>query len=101
MSEGTDKDTETIRVVTFDGEDKTKWREWKLKTLAIGKVKKWNKAFLFDCDIVALEKKAEKDKEDVHKIKENDHAWTNLMMACKGKAFSIVTAVPNDDAFKA
>ena len=39
MAEETAKDTETIRVVYFDGTDKTKWREWKLKSLAIGKVK--------------------------------------------------------------
>jgi hypothetical protein len=103
MAEETAKDTETIRVVYFDGTDKTKWREWKIKSLAIGKVKGWKKAFLVDCQITKLELKDDADKtaEDKANIKANDNAWSYLMMACKSKAFNIVAAVQNDDAYMA
>jgi hypothetical protein len=37
---------ESIRVVYFYGDNKTKYREWSLKTEAIGQAKKWGKALL-------------------------------------------------------
>jgi hypothetical protein len=101
MIEEAAKETETIRVVYFDGTDKTKWREWKLKTLAIRHVKNWKKAFQTDRKIVELEAKEEKTTEDIVNINANNTAWTYLTMVYKGKAFNIVAGVPNDDAFKA
>jgi hypothetical protein len=66
------KETETIsRVIYFDETDKSKWREWKLKTFTIGHVKNWKKAF--------LHAKEEKITEDIAKINVNNTAWTYLI----------------------
>jgi hypothetical protein len=100
MTKETAKETETVGVVYFDGTDKTKWREWKLKTLAIGHVKNWKKAFLIDCIIIELAVKEEKNTEDITKIKANNTAWFYLIMACKGKAFNIIAEVQNNDALR-
>jgi hypothetical protein len=101
MTEESAKETETTRVVYFDGTDKTKLREWKLKTLIIGHVKNWKKAFQTDSKIFELEAKEEKTTEDIVKINANSTSWIYPIMACKGKAFNIITGVPNKEAFKA
>jgi hypothetical protein len=62
MSEENDDCTsggESIRVVNFNGEDKTKYREWSMKTEAIGQTKKWAKVLLNDFKIAELNKKEE------------------------------------------
>ena len=35
------KETETIRVVKFDGSNDDDWRVWEAKTRAIGTMKRW------------------------------------------------------------
>jgi hypothetical protein len=54
---------ESIRVVYFYGDDKTKYREWSLKTEAIGQAaKKWCKALAKEYKIAELTRK-DKDEE--------------------------------------
>jgi hypothetical protein len=102
MIEEAAKETETIRVVYFDGKDKTKWRESKLKTLASHQTsQELEESFSEQSQNLELEAKEEKTMEDIVKISANYTAWAYLIMPCKGKAFNIVTGVQNDDAFRA
>jgi hypothetical protein len=108
MSEENDDRTsggESTRVVNFNGEDKTKYREWSMKTEAIGQTKKWAKVLLNNFKIAELNKKEEEQealtKEEKNKLETNASAWTYLVLACKGKAFNIVAGTKDKDAHAA
>jgi hypothetical protein len=82
-------------VVYSNGKDKSKWREWSMKTQAVGTVEKMGKDALFlnDFKLAELTGAAEQytlSKEEQVKFDTNASAWTYLTSACKGKAFNIV-----------
>ena len=56
----------------FDGTQPEKWREWKIKTIAIATRKKWEKA---------IEEDLSESTETENKRK-NDDAWNHLVLAC-------------------
>ncbi len=91
----------SIHYVPFERKDKTKWKEWSQKTLAIASAKKWRRAILNDWDIAAIEANTDRTSDDETKLTQNDKAWTYLVLACKGKAFNIVARVKDNNAFKA
>jgi hypothetical protein len=69
-----------IRVLYFYGDDKIKCREWSLKTLAIGNIKKWKPALLNDYKIAALTEQIVLTKEEQVKVHTNQLAWTYLIL---------------------
>jgi hypothetical protein len=88
---------ETIRVILFYGINKSKWREWSMKTCAIGSSNSWKSALLNDYEIVKLAEKVTPTKAEQVKINANQSAWTYLILACKEEAYSIVACVDDDE----
>ena len=73
---------ETIRVIKFKGEEE-EWREWALKTKAMGLIKGWwsEMEAVEELDLKST------DEEMKERIKKNDAAFHYLVMACSGPAF--------------
>ena len=80
MSE--DYSQETIRVIKFKGKEE-EWREWALKTKAMGLIKGWWSELEAEEE---LDLKSS-DIEMKERIKKNDAAFHYLIMACSGPAF--------------
>ena len=87
MSYESDQTTETIRVIRFKGKDQ-EWREWALKTKAVGQIKGWWN------ELEATEELDLKSstKEMKERISKNDAAYHYLLLACTGDAFPYVEA---------
>jgi hypothetical protein len=84
----------SIRVIVFKGE-REKWRQWKIKTKAIGMKKKWVEALETDQDIKGVIVTDEGKK----KKKQNSDAWNYLVMACEAEPFDIITSETETSAF--
>ena len=69
-------DRETIKFFRFDG-DKEEWPEWKMKTRALARKKKFLKAF--DIDYSSSSNNTE--------VEQNDEAYDLLIMSCKKTPF--------------
>ena len=86
----------SIRVIAFKVE-REKWRQWKIKTKAIGMKKKWVTAlendYGYDNWTTALTTDEEANK------KKNDDAWNYLVMACENEPFDIITSETESNAF--
>jgi hypothetical protein len=82
-------------VIAFKGESE-KWRQWKIKTTAIGTKKKWVEALENDwaydgwTTTLTTDKKANK--------KMNDEPWNYLVMACENEPFDIITSQTETNA---
>lgn len=79
----------TLKVFKFSGKDRTKWREWKIKTLAYARRKGFSEAFTKKYD------------EDELKIEANilkrDLAIDYLISSLTESAFTKVTSKTTDD----
>ena len=92
-SEIDDETSTTLKVFKFSGKDRTKWREWKIKTLAYARRKGFVEAFT-----------KKYDKEDL-KIDENvtkrDLAIDYLISSLTDSAFTKVTSKTTEDPYLA
>ena len=85
----------------FDGEDKAKWQEFELKTLAIGASKGgWDRALTEKLALTAIEEGATMTEVSSNKLKMKQ-AWAYLVLACQGEAFNIVADTADADANEA
>jgi hypothetical protein len=91
----TDHET-SIRVLAFKGE-REKWRQWKIKTKAIGTQKKWFEALENDWAYDAWTTTLTAD--EVANKKLNDKAWNYLVMACEDEPFDIITSDTESNAW--
>jgi hypothetical protein len=86
----------SIHVIAFKGK-REKWRQWKIKTKAIGMKKKWVEAletnYAYDGWMTAL------TDDQKSKKKKNDDAWNYLVMACENKPFDIINFETESNAF--
>ena len=83
----TDKDNK-IRYIPYDG-DKDKWEEWRIKTMAVARMREWSKALTIDMSHESISDGilSGTQKTDVAM---NEKAWNYLILSCTDKAFQIV-----------
>ena len=75
----------SLRNIPFSGKD-SKWREWKSKTIAIGRRRGWYDILL---DPVKLDRTSE-DEEEIKRIKNNDEAYNYFILSCTDAAFPYI-----------
>ena len=91
----TDEIETSFRIVTFSGEER-KWREWSSKIKAISRRKGWFDAIAVD----GVLDRASADTAVMERVRQNDEAFSYLILACSGAVFPYVESA-NGNARKA
>ena len=86
-----------LKTLTFDGREE-KWREWSQKFLVKARVQGFGEVLLTDLGVPSEIKKNDELTEQERKIRrQNELAYSALLLSCEGAAFRAVERAVTED----